>query len=145
MSLVRVARISDLTEAQVIASALEAADIPTLVQNGGFGQADFLMQTALGGFGIMVPQERAAEAAAFIRQHRDTNPEILAAFDEASDPEAAVEDADWGVGRARRRGTVMRWIVVGIFVGPLALIVLYALGRFFLGFFMALFGIGVGE
>lgn len=128
MSLVRVARISDLTEAQVIASALEAADIPTLVQNGGFGQTDFLMQAALGGFGIMVPQERAAEAAAFIRQHRDTNPQMLAAF-ESADPEDAAEEEDWARGRARRRGMVARWVVVSLFFGPFVLMLLWFAAR----------------
>jgi hypothetical protein len=120
MGLVRVARIADLTEAKVIASALEAADIPAFVQNGEIGQTYSLLQPAIGGFGIMVSEDQAPEAAAFIRDHRSLNPEVQAAFDEedeAEDAEAPGEET-WAEGRVRRRHNIARWLIVTVFIGP---------------------------
>jgi len=70
VSLVRIARFADPSEAQVVAAALRASGIHVFLQNEHTGQIEFLWQQALGGFGIMVDEEDAKDAAAFIRQHR---------------------------------------------------------------------------
>ena len=118
MSMVRVARFADLTEAQVVTSALKAADIPVLLQNELAGQTNFLWQTAMGGFGILVPEEYAREAATFIRQHRTENFQAQDPEDVDHDTPALADDEDWGRDAARRKGMVMRWFVVALFFGP---------------------------
>ena len=118
MSMVRIARFADLTEAQVVASALKAADIPVLLQNELAGQTNFLWQAAMGGFGILVPEEHAAEAATFIRQHRVENFHAPTPDDLDDDTAALADDEDWGRDANRRRGMVARWFVVTLFFGP---------------------------
>ena len=118
MSLVRVARFADLTEAQVVVSALKAADIPVLLQNEHAGQTNFLWQAAIGGFGIWVPQEYAREAATFIRQHRTENFQVQTPDDLEDETPALADDEDWGREAARRKGMAIRWFVVTLFFGP---------------------------
>ena len=123
MSLVRVARFADLTEAQVVVSALKAADIPVWLQNEYAGQANFLWQAAMGCFGIWVPDERVREAATFIRQHRTENFQVQTPDDLDDETPALAEDEDWGREAQRRKGMIVRWIVVTIFFGPFVLLV----------------------
>jgi hypothetical protein len=118
MTMVRVARFADLTEAQVVVSALKAADIPVLLQNEHAGQTNFLWQAALGGFGILVPEEYAREATTFIRQHRVENFQTPAPEDLDRETAALADDEDWGRDAARRKGMVVRWFVVILFFGP---------------------------
>ena len=122
MSLVRVARFADLTEAQVVVSALKAADIPVLLQNELAGQTNFLWQAAMGGFGVLVPEEHAGEAETFIRQHRIENFQAPAPEDLDQETAALADDDDWGRDAARRKGMVTRWIVVTIFFSPFLLL-----------------------
>jgi hypothetical protein len=129
MSLVRVARFTDLVEAQVVESALQAAGIPVYLQNAQFGQTDHAAQYALGGFAVMVPEENAQAAAAFIREHRTAQAAPDAAEDDDDDlepvPEDEVmaaphheEDEDWAEGRRRRRRGAFRWFIVIAVLGP---------------------------
>ena len=118
MSMVRVARFADLTEAQVVVSALKAADIPVWLQNEFAGQANFLWQAAMGSFGIWVPEERAREAATFIRQHRTENFQVQTPDDLDNETPALVDDEDWGRDAAWRKGMAIRWFVVTMFFGP---------------------------
>jgi hypothetical protein len=118
VALIRVARFADLTEAQVVVSALKAADIPVLLQNELAGQTNFLWQAAMGGFAILVPDEHAAEAATFIRQHRVENFHAPSPDDLDDETPALADDAEWRRDASRRRGTVARWFVVALFLGP---------------------------
>ena len=70
MSLVQIARFADLTEAQVAASALRALDVPVSVFDE-LGQTYYLLQTALGGFRLMVPEADADEARAYLATPRE--------------------------------------------------------------------------
>ena len=65
MCLVQIARFADLTEAHVAASALRASNIYVSIFDE-FGQTYYLLQTALGGFRLMVPESDADEARAYI-------------------------------------------------------------------------------
>ena len=65
MSLVQIACFADLTEAHVAASALRAADIYVAIFDE-LGQTYYLLQNALGGFRLMVPDADADEARAYI-------------------------------------------------------------------------------
>lgn len=74
MALVQIARIFDLTEAQVAAAGLRASGIPTHLQNEHIAQANPLLQGAVGGFGLWVLEEDAADARAFLRIGRPAPP-----------------------------------------------------------------------
>jgi hypothetical protein len=75
MALVEIARMYDLTEAQVAAAALRASGIPAHLQNEHVAQANPLLQTAVGGFGLWAPEEDAADARAFLRARRRPPPQ----------------------------------------------------------------------
>jgi hypothetical protein len=77
MALVEIAHFSDLTEAQAAASALRASDIPVLVQNEHWGQSQFYLQLAMGGFALWVPEQEAADAKAFVLACRQVDPSTL--------------------------------------------------------------------
>ena len=130
----RVARFADANEVQVVASALRGAGIPVLVQDEHAGQANFLWQSALGGFGILVPDEYAHETVQFIRQHRI---EGQAAFE----PEASslADDPDWRREAAKRRNMTVRWFVAVLFLGPPALLLAFIFCR---GVYNAITGAG---
>jgi hypothetical protein len=70
MSLVQIARFSELTEALVAASALRATGIYVAVFDE-LGQTDYLLQTALGGFRLMVSDMDAGEARSYIDALRE--------------------------------------------------------------------------
>lgn len=70
MPLVAVAHFIDLPEAQVAASALHASGIDAVVQNEVVGQSFYHLQRAFGGFRILVPEEDAADARAFVAAGR---------------------------------------------------------------------------
>ena len=70
MALVEIARFADVTEAQVAATALRASGIPATVQNEHFGQFYYLLQQALGGFRLLVPEVDAEDARAFLHEVR---------------------------------------------------------------------------
>jgi hypothetical protein len=70
MELVRIARFADLTEAQVAASALRASGIDVLVQGENHSQTFSLIQQALGGVGLWVPEDDADDAKAFVAARR---------------------------------------------------------------------------
>ncbi len=76
MALVRIAHLADMTEAQVAASALRASGIPVFLQNECHGGNFFHLQTALGGFGLWVPEEEAFDARAFVAERRSQPSEI---------------------------------------------------------------------
>jgi len=118
MEMVRVARFADLTEAQVVMSALRSANIDAVLQNEHAGQANFLWQPAMGGFAILVPQDFAGEAAGFIRQHRSNGSEVEAAADASPDASSIAEDQAWRRDAGRRKGMIVRWLVVILFLGP---------------------------
>lgn len=75
MALVQIARIFDLTEAQVAVAALRASDIPAHLQNEHIAQANPLLQGAVGGFGLWVLEEDAADARAFLRARQRPPPQ----------------------------------------------------------------------
>lgn len=74
MALVQIARIFDPTEAQVAAAGLRASGIATHLQNEHVAQANPLLQGAVGGFGLWVSQEDAADARAFLQLGRPAPP-----------------------------------------------------------------------
>jgi hypothetical protein len=89
------------------------------LQNEHTGQIEFLWQQALGGFGIMVDEEDAKDAAAFIRQHR-TQAARQEAETGVDGPVEALAYADaWDEGPPRRRGLFIRWLVVIVMLGPM--------------------------
>jgi hypothetical protein len=70
MALVRVARFLDLTEAEVVASALRSGGLFVFLQNEITGRWMLNWVYAMGGFGIWVPEADAADARAFIAESR---------------------------------------------------------------------------
>jgi hypothetical protein len=88
MALVEIARFVDLTEAQVAASALRASGVPVFMQNEHWGQTEFTMQMAMGGFRLWVPEQEAPDARAFISANRRKPLTIT--------PLAGCEAAGWG-------------------------------------------------
>lgn len=78
MALVQIARIVDLTEAQVAVAALLASGIDAHLQNEHIAQANPLLQGAVGGFAIWTPQADAADARAFLLASRGPPPPLLA-------------------------------------------------------------------
>lgn len=70
MALVQVARILDITEAQVVTSALRSAGIFVMVQSESLAQSNASLLQAMGGLAVMVPDEEADAARAFIEAHR---------------------------------------------------------------------------
>jgi hypothetical protein len=118
LDMVCIARFGDVTEAQVAASALRSANFSVLLQNEHAGQANFLWQPAMGGFAILVPENEARDAAAFIARRRSPAADGPSAEDIDSGAPALANDPDWGRDAARRKGMVVRWVVVTIFLGP---------------------------
>jgi len=131
--MVRIARFADLVEAQVVASALRAADIHVLLQNEHAGQTNFLWQAAMGGFAILVPEEDAREALTFIRQHRTENFRTPAPSDVDETAPSLADDAEWSRDAARRKGMAVRWFVVILFFGPILLILSSCVVHAFVG------------
>jgi hypothetical protein len=121
----RVARFADANEGQVVASALRGAGISVVVQDEHAGQANFLWQSALGGFGILVPEEHAQEAVQFIRQHRVEG----SATEPNAESLSLANDPDWGREAAKRRNMAVRWFVVALFFGPPILLLAFAVCR----------------
>jgi hypothetical protein len=70
MALVKIARFLDLTEAQVVASALRSGGVHVLVQNEAIGRIDINLRYAVGGFQIWVPEADAPDSYAFIAAAR---------------------------------------------------------------------------
>ena len=70
MALVEVARFLDLTEAQVVASALRSGGLFVFVQNEVIGRMDVNLLYAVGGIRIWVPEAEAADARAYIAASR---------------------------------------------------------------------------
>lgn len=70
MALVEIARFLDLTEAKVAAAALRASGMHAVVHSEEVGQTYYLLQQALGGFRLLVPDADAEDARAFIGQAR---------------------------------------------------------------------------
>ncbi len=126
VGLIRVARFADANEGQVVASALRSAGIPVVVQDEHAGQANFLWQSALGGFGILVPEEHAREAVQFIREHRV---ERQATSEPNSEFLSLANDPDWARAAGRRRNMAVRWFVVALFFGPPVLLLVFAVCR----------------
>jgi hypothetical protein len=124
VGLSRIARFADANEAQVVASALRSAGIPVMMQDEHAGQMNFLWQAALGGFGILVPEEHAREALEFIQQHR-----VEVAPEPNSESLSLANDGEWGREAAKRRNMVVRWFVVCLFLGPPILLIVFALCR----------------
>jgi hypothetical protein len=75
MALVQVARFLDICEAQVAAAALRACGMDPLLQGELHGQNLYLLQQALGGYGLWVDEADAADATAFIGEARARPPE----------------------------------------------------------------------
>ncbi len=72
MALVEVARFLDMTEAQVVASALRSAGVFVFVQNEVMGQMDVNLLYAIGGVRLWVPEEDFEDARAYIAASRRT-------------------------------------------------------------------------
>jgi len=70
VALVEVARFLDLTEAEVAASALRSGGIFVVLQNEVITRMDVNLAHAVGGVRLCVPQDDAADARAFIAEHR---------------------------------------------------------------------------
>ena len=70
MGLVTAARFATLSEAYIAAGAQRSSGVTAEVFDAQLGQTDWLMQTALGGFRLMVPDE---ELLAAIDVLGDTN------------------------------------------------------------------------
>jgi hypothetical protein len=70
MALVEVARFLDLTEAQVVTSALRSGGVFVFLQNEIIGQVDVNLRYAAGGFRIWVPEDDASDARTFIAARR---------------------------------------------------------------------------
>jgi hypothetical protein len=77
MRFVEIARFTDLTEPQVAASALRASGIPVILQREYLSQVHINLLYALGGPGLLVPEEDAEAARAFLNEVR-TQPSTLA-------------------------------------------------------------------
>jgi len=134
MALVAVARFADLIEAQAAAAALRASDIPVLVQNEHWGQANFTMQIAMGGFTLWTPEEEAADARAFIVANRIVATHAVDPQADDVEPPAPSEGGaawaalalvsmlglgpigGWAVASLKRRPTLGRFVVVGLFL-----------------------------
>ncbi|MFI4975894.1 MAG: putative signal transducing protein [Caulobacterales bacterium] len=67
MALAVVTRLPTLVEAQIAAGALRSAGIDAEVFDGNFGQVESPVIEALGGFRIMAPEEKQAEAQDILR------------------------------------------------------------------------------
>lgn len=70
MAMVEVARFLDLTEAEVVASALRSSGMFVFVQNEVIARMRFSLCNAVGGLRIWVPEADAADAMAFIAANR---------------------------------------------------------------------------
>ena len=70
MALVEVGRFLDITEAQVAAAALRASGVETFLQGELHGQNVYLLQQAIGGFGLWVNSADAEDARAFLAESR---------------------------------------------------------------------------
>jgi hypothetical protein len=81
MSLTEIARVANLTEAQIAASRLRAEGLSVLVQNEHWGAANFMMSTAVGGFLLWTPAGQAEAARALIADLRGGEPPPLAGDD----------------------------------------------------------------
>ena len=132
----RVARFADANEGQVVASALRAAGIPVVVQDEHAGQANFLWQSALGGVRHPGPGRARAEAVQFIRQHRVEGPPTT---EPNSESLSLANDPDWAREAAKRRNMAVRWFVVALLLGPLILLLAFAVCR---GAYNAITGAG---
>ena len=75
MALAVVAVFIDLQEAHIAAGALRAAGFRAEVFDSQYGTVDWVVQAALGGFRLAVPQAQAGEALGFLRHIHDTAPE----------------------------------------------------------------------
>ena len=118
MSLVRIANFSDLTEAQVVTSALRSADILVMLQNEVWGQMYWTNQQAVGGFAVWVPEDEVDAARAIIAVGRQFDP---AALDWMAQPNALAQApvalggallGGWSYAAFRRGRTPLRWAVL---------------------------------
>jgi hypothetical protein len=73
MALVELTRFDDMQEAQIAAGALDAAGIPAICHDLGWGSVDFLARIATQGFAIWVEEEDLDEARAFVSERRTFN------------------------------------------------------------------------
>lgn len=65
-SLATVAQLLSPTDGYLLAGCLQAAGIPAFVADANLIQANYLLAIAVGGVRILVPNDRASEAAAVI-------------------------------------------------------------------------------
>ena len=70
MALVEVARFLDITEAQVVASALRSGGIFVFLQNEVISRMDVNLAYAAGGVRLWVPEAEAEDAKSFIAASR---------------------------------------------------------------------------
>jgi len=77
MALVELTRFDDMQEAQIAAGALDAAGIPAICHDLGWGSIDFLARIATQGFAVWVEEDDLAEARAFISERRTVNRDAL--------------------------------------------------------------------
>jgi hypothetical protein len=66
MQFVEIARFTDLTEPQVAASALRASGIPVILHRQHLSQVNYNLLYATGGVGLLVPEDDAVAARAFL-------------------------------------------------------------------------------
>jgi hypothetical protein len=72
MALVEIARFSDISEAQVAASALRASGVFVFLQNENWSQTQAYLTLAMGGVRLFTTTDEAEDAREFVRACRST-------------------------------------------------------------------------
>ena len=137
MALVELTRFDDLQEAQIAAGALDAAGIPAICHDLGYGSVDFLMRRATQGFGLWVEASDRQAARTFLGEHRTVNPQALAW---RAHPQvlsglplalaAIIEpNTGWMIVSARQRPTAFRIGVTLLVWLPIAVAIAYIMLR----------------
>ena len=126
MALVQVARYTDLREAQIAASMLDAAGILAIVPEEQMGSANFLLGQAMGGYRLCVVDEEFEAALALVAPHRVGS---AAALDWRKHPDAvtsapssvfwAIMDPTGGFAWARLRKRFTVTALLGLLLGLL--------------------------
>jgi hypothetical protein len=123
MPLVAIARFDDAYEGEIAAGRLRDAGIEVFFRNEGLGTIDPLLQRATGGYPLSVLTDDVEEARALLREFIRERPQSPVLEDDDEDDDDIAYD---GAAR-RRRNRLTVLIMLGIFVGPVILTILYGL------------------